>query len=168
MMESVSYYKCCGEIEIYFDRIVIEVWKCLISIDKVSGIRVMVCVGCMEMCNEIFGCFLFLLFGWCIFDVGCGGGVLVYELVCCGVDVIGVDFFGQMIEYVCVGLLFVMGMGWLRFFFGDMFVLEIGIFDVVIVMDLFIYYGLVDMIWVVCGLVIWCWKKIVFILVLCM
>lgn len=53
---------------------------------------------CLNWIDEYVGGFN----GKKVFDVGCGGGILVESMVCCGVDVFGIDMGEVLLNVVCL------------------------------------------------------------------
>lgn len=125
---------------VYFGKLVVEWWDfkgLLVMLYKFN----LVCLG--FVCEVIdfywyWDLYEFRLFvGKCVFDVGCGVGLLCELLVWFGVDVIGVDVVLENVVVVCVyvvGLCFV-----IDYCCGD--VGEFGFvgFDLVIFMEVIEY-----------------------------
>jgi magnesium-protoporphyrin O-methyltransferase len=148
-MSQADYIRRTGEIEHYFDRTALDAWKRLTGDQPVSGIRATVRRGREEMRRTLVNWLPQDLTGWRILDAGCGSGVLSFELVERGAEVVGVDLSAQMIAHArqraqeFAGLA-VRGQGSVTFHSGDMLDPRHGRFDAVVAMDVLIHYRPAD------------------------
>lgn len=148
-MSQADYIRRTGEIEHYFDRTALDAWKRLTGDQPVSGIRATVRKGREEMRRTLVNWLPQDLTGWRILDAGCGSGVLSFELVERGAEVVGVDLSAQMIAHArqraqeFAGLAG-RGHGSVTFHSGDMLDPRHGRFDAVVAMDVLIHYRPAD------------------------
>jgi magnesium-protoporphyrin O-methyltransferase len=148
-MSQTDYIRRTGEIEHYFDRTALDAWKRLTGDQPVSGIRATVRKGRDEMRRTLVNWLPQDLTGWRILDAGCGSGVLSFELVERGAEVVGVDLSAQMIAHArqraqeFAGLAG-RGHGSVTFHSGDMLDPRHGRFDAVVAMDVLIHYRAAD------------------------
>ncbi|QLF68494.1 magnesium protoporphyrin IX methyltransferase [Peteryoungia desertarenae] len=149
-MTQVDYIRRTGEIEHYFDRTALDAWKKLTGDQPVSGIRATVRKGREEMRATLASWLPQDLTGWRILDAGCGSGVLSFELMERGADVLGIDLSAQMVAFArqraqershhAQGS----GSGSVNFASGDMLDPRHGRFDAVVAMDVLIHYKPAD------------------------
>lgn len=148
-MSQADYIRRTGEIEHYFDRTALDAWKRLTGDQPVSGIRATVRKGREEMRRTLVNWLPQDLTGWRILDAGCGSGVLSFELVERGAEVVGVDLSAQMIAHARqraqeFAVLAGRGYGSVTFHSGDMLDPRHGRFDAVVSMDVLIHYRPAD------------------------
>ncbi|MEE4014863.1 magnesium protoporphyrin IX methyltransferase [Roseibium sp. FZY0029] len=146
-MTRASYIRRTGEIEHYFDRTALEAWKRLTGDQPVSGIRATVRKGREDMRATLSGWLPQDLTGWRILDAGCGSGVLSFDLMARGAEVVGIDLSAQMVTFARQRALelqakrSVPASGSVEFHSGDMLDPHLGMFDAVIAMDVLIHYA---------------------------
>lgn len=149
-MTSTNYERRTGEIEHYFDRTALDAWKKLTGDQPVSGIRATVRKGREEMRRTLSGWLPQDLTGWRILDAGCGSGVLSFELMDRGADVLGVDLSAQMVAFAAERAVErqkasgAAPRGSVTFASGDLLDSRHGRFDAVVAMDVLIHYSAVD------------------------
>lgn len=148
-MSQADYIRRTGEIEHYFDRTALDAWKRLTGDQPVSGIRATVRKGREEMRGTLASWLPQDLTGWRILDAGCGSGVLSFELIARGADVVGIDLSAQMIAHArqrAHDLEASHGRfkGSVTFHSGDMLDPRHGRFDAVVAMDVLIHYRPAD------------------------
>jgi magnesium-protoporphyrin O-methyltransferase len=144
-MSQADYIRRTGEIEHYFDRTALDAWKRLTGDQPVSGIRATVRKGREEMRGTLASWLPEDLTGWRILDAGCGSGVVSFELIARGADVVGIDLSAQMIAHArqrAHDLEASHGRfkGSVTFHSGDMLDPRHGRFDAVVAMDVLIHY----------------------------
>ena len=148
-MSQADYIRRTGEIEHYFDRTALDAWKRLTGDQPVSGIRATVRKGREAMRGTLASWLPADLTGWRILDAGCGSGVLSFELIARGADVVGIDLSAQMIAHArqqAHALEAAHGRfkGSVAFHSGDMLDPRHGRFDAVVAMDVLIHYRPAD------------------------
>lgn len=144
-MNQADYTRRTGEIEHYFDRTALDAWKRLSSDQPVGGIRATVRKGRDAMRRTLVDWLPQDLTGWRILDAGCGSGVLSFELMERGADVLGIDLSAQMVAFARQRAFerHIPGdrpVGSVRFESGDMLDPRHGRFDAMIAMDVLIHY----------------------------
>jgi len=146
-MTRASYTQRIGEIEHYFDRTALDAWKKLTGDQPVSGIRATVREGRENMRSTLASWLPQDLTGWRILDAGCGSGVLSFELMDRGADVVGIDLSAQMVSFARQRAAEKQALapsplaGSVTFKSGDMLDPHLGHFDAVCAMDVLIHYA---------------------------
>ncbi|KPF43464.1 magnesium protoporphyrin IX methyltransferase [Rhizobium sp. AAP43] len=148
-MSQTDYIRRTGEIEHYFDRTALDAWKRLTGDQPVSGIRATVRKGRDDMRQTLVSWLPADLTGWRILDAGCGSGVLSFELMRRGAEVVAVDLSAQMVAHArqrAHELEHSHGRskGSVTFHSGDMLDPRHGSFDAVVSMDVLIHYRSAD------------------------
>jgi magnesium-protoporphyrin O-methyltransferase len=148
-MSQADYIRRTGEIEHYFDRTALDAWKRLTGDQPVSGIRATVRKGREEMRGTLASWLPADLTGWRILDAGCGSGVLSFELIARGAEVVGIDLSAQMIAHARqraheIEAAHGRFKGSVTFHSGDMLDPRHGHFDAVVAMDVLIHYRPAD------------------------
>ena len=90
-MTSATYFARRDQLEHYFDRTAVEMWKRMTSDAPLSRVRATVRAGRDAMRVTLLGWLPLDLQGARILDAGCGTGALAFELAKRGADVVGVD-----------------------------------------------------------------------------
>jgi len=139
-MTSTTYFARRDQLERYFDRTAVEMWKRMTSDAPLSRVRATVRAGRDAMRATILDWLPLDLQGARILDAGCGTGALAFELAKRGAMVVGVDVSPTLIglarERAPIGT----GRGTATFAVGDMLDSSLGDFDHVVAMDSLIHY----------------------------
>ena len=90
-MTSTTYFARRDQLERYFDRTAVEMWKRMTSDAPLSRVRATVRAGRDAMRATILDWLPLDLRGARILDAGCGTGALAFELAKRGATVVGVD-----------------------------------------------------------------------------
>lgn len=149
-IDSGTYAKRRGELEVYFDRTAVDGWKKLVTEEKVSRIRQTVREGRDAMRSMLLSYLPHDLRGWRVLDAGCGSGVMSFELAARGADVLGIDLSPQMIGFARDRLEALQQgtqlPGSVQLQSGDMLATSHGHFDAVVAMDSLIHYKTDDVV----------------------
>lgn len=122
-----------------FDQVELDKFVVLVNCWwDVDGLQKLLYVLNLVCLKYVVDCVL--LCGVCVFDIGCGGGLLSEVLVQVGVDVIVIDLVLELVKVVC---LYVLESGvkvdYCVQVVEDLVVEQLGSFDVVICMEMFEY-----------------------------
>ena len=139
-MTSTTYFARRDQLEHYFDRTAVEMWKRMTSDAPLSRVRATVRAGRDSMRETILGWLPFDLHGAHILDAGCGTGALAFELAARGAMVVGVDVSPTLVGLARERAPIRTGGGAATFAVGDMLDSSLGEFDYVVAMDSLIHY----------------------------
>ena len=139
-MTSATYFARRDQLEHYFDRTAVEMWKRMTSDAPLSRVRATVRAGRDSMRETILGWLPFDLHGAHILDAGCGTGALAFELAARGAMVVGVDVSPTLVGLARERAPIRTGRGTATFAVGDMLDSSLGEFDYVVAMDSLIHY----------------------------
>jgi magnesium-protoporphyrin O-methyltransferase len=139
-MTSSTYFTRRDQLEHYFDRTAVEMWKRMTSDAPVSRIRATVRAGRDAMRATILDWLPLDLTGARILDAGCGTGALALELAKRGAAVVGVDVSPTLVGLAREKAPVRTGRGAATFAVGDMLDSSLGEFDYVVAMDSLIHY----------------------------
>jgi len=139
-MTSATYFARRDQLEHYFDRTAVEMWKRMTSDAPLSRVRATVRAGRDSMRETILGWLPFDLHGAHILDAGCGTGALAFELAARGAMVVGVDVSPTLVGLARERAPIRTGAGAATFAVGDMLDSSLGEFDYVVAMDSLIHY----------------------------
>jgi magnesium-protoporphyrin O-methyltransferase len=139
-MTSATYSARRDQLEHYFDRTAVEMWKRMTSDAPLSRVRATVRAGRDAMRVTLLGWLPDDLQGARILDAGCGTGALAFELAKRGADVVGVDVSPTLVSLARERAPVFAGSGSATFSAGDMLDPTLGKFDYVVAMDSLIHY----------------------------
>ncbi len=139
-MTSTTYFARRDQLERYFDRTAVEMWKRMTSDAPLSRVRTTVRAGRDAMRTTILGWLPDDLRGARILDAGCGTGALAFELAKRGASVVGVDVSPTLVSLARERAPVFAGSGSATFSAGDMLDPTLGKFDYVVAMDSLIHY----------------------------
>ena len=139
-MTSTTYFARRDQLERYFDRTAVEVWKRMTSDAPLSRVRATVRAGRDAMRATILDWLPLDLQGARILDAGCGTGALAFELANRGAAVVGVDVSPTLVGLARERAPVFAGSGSATFGAGDMLDPTLGKFDYVVAMDSLIHY----------------------------
>jgi magnesium-protoporphyrin O-methyltransferase len=139
-MTSATYFTRRDQLEHYFDRTAVEMWKRMTSDAPLSRVRATVRAGRDAMRVTLLGWLPDDLQGARILDAGCGTGALAFELAKRGADVVGVDVSPTLVSLARERAPVFAGSGSATFGAGDMLDPTLGKFDYVVAMDSLIHY----------------------------
>ena len=139
-MTSATYFTRRDQLEHYFDRTAVEMWKRMTSDAPLSRVRATVRAGRDAMRATLLGWLPDDLQGARILDAGCGTGALAFELAKRGADVVGVDVSPTLVSLARERAPVFAGSGSATFGAGDMLDPTLGKFDYVVAMDSLIHY----------------------------
>jgi magnesium-protoporphyrin O-methyltransferase len=139
-MTSATYFTRRDQLEHYFDRTAVEMWKRMTSDAPLSRVRATVRAGREAMRVTLLGWLPDDLQGARILDAGCGTGALAFELAKRGADVVGVDVSPTLVSLARERAPAFAGSGSATFGAGDMLDPTLGKFDYVVAMDSLIHY----------------------------
>ena len=139
-MTSTTYVARRDQLEHYFDRTAVEMWKRMTSDAPLSRVRATVRAGRDAMRETIIGWLPDDLQGARILDAGCGTGALAFELAKRGANVVGVDVSPTLVGLARERAPIRTGWGMATFAVGDMLDSSLGEFDYVVAMDSLIHY----------------------------
>jgi magnesium-protoporphyrin O-methyltransferase len=139
-MTSATYFTRRDQLEHYFDRTAVEMWKRMTSDAPLSRVRATVRAGRDAMRMTLLGWLPDDLQGARILDAGCGTGALAFELAKRGANVVGVDVSPTLVSLARERAPLLVGSGSATFGAGDMLDPTLGKFDYVVAMDSLIHY----------------------------
>jgi magnesium-protoporphyrin O-methyltransferase len=139
-MTSTTYFTRRDELEHYFDRTAVEMWKRMTSDAPLSRIRATVRAGRDAMRATILDWLPLDLQEARVLDAGCGTGALAFELAKRGATVVGVDVSPTLIGLAQERAPIRTGWGSAAFAVGDMLDSSLGEFDYIVAMDSLIHY----------------------------
>ena len=139
-MTSTTYFARRDQLEQYFDRTAVEMWKRMTSDAPLSRVRATVRAGRDAMRATILDWLPLDLQGSRILDAGCGTGALAFELANRGATVVGVDVSPTLVGLARERAPINAGRGAATFAVGDMLDSSLGEFDYVVAMDSLIHY----------------------------
>ena len=139
-MTSTTYFARRDQLERYFDRTAVEMWKRMTSDAPLSRVRATVRAGRDAMRATILDWLPLDLQGARILDAGCGTGALAFELANRGAAVVGVDVSPTLVGLARERAPVFAGSGSATFGAGDMLDPTLGKFDYVVAMDSLIHY----------------------------
>ena len=139
-MTSATYFARRDQLEHYFDRTAVEMWKRMTSDAPLSRVRATVRAGRDAMRAKIIDWLPLDLQGARILDAGCGTGALAFELAKRGATVVGVDVSPTLVGVARERASIRTGRGAATFTVGDMLDSSLGEFDYVVAMDSLIHY----------------------------
>jgi magnesium-protoporphyrin O-methyltransferase len=139
-MTSTTYFARRDQLEHYFDRTAVEMWKRMTSDAPLSRVRATVRAGRDAMRTTLLGWLPDDLRGARILDAGCGTGALAFELAKRGASVVGVDVSPTLVSLARERAPVFAGSGSATFGAGDMLDPTLGKFDYVVAMDSLIHY----------------------------
>jgi magnesium-protoporphyrin O-methyltransferase len=139
-MTSTTYFARRDQLEHYFDRTAVEMWKRMTSDAPLSRVRATVRAGRDAMRTTLLGWLPDDLRGARILDAGCGTGALAFELAKRGAIVVGVDVSPTLVSLARERAPMFAGSGSATFSAGDMLDPTLGKFDYVVAMDSLIHY----------------------------
>jgi magnesium-protoporphyrin O-methyltransferase len=139
-MTSTTYFARRDQLERYFDRTAVEMWKRMTSDAPLSRVRATVRAGRDAMRTTILDWLPLDLQGARVLDAGCGTGALAFELAKRGATVVGVDVSPTLVELARERAPIPVGRGAATFAVGDMLDSSLGEFDYVVAMDSLIHY----------------------------
>jgi magnesium-protoporphyrin O-methyltransferase len=139
-MTSTTYFARRDQLERYFDRTAVEMWKRMTSDAPLSRVRATVRAGRDAMRATILDWLPLDLQGARILDAGCGTGALAFELANRGAAVVGVDVSPTLVGLARERAPISTSRGAATFAVGDMLDSSLGEFDYVVAMDSLIHY----------------------------
>jgi magnesium-protoporphyrin O-methyltransferase len=139
-MTSTTYFARRDQLEQYFDRTAVEMWKRMTSDAPLSRVRATVRAGREAMRATILDWLPLDLQGARVLDAGCGTGALAFELAKRGATVVGVDVSPTLVGLAQERAPISAGRGAATFAVGDMLDSALGEFDYVVAMDSLIHY----------------------------
>jgi magnesium-protoporphyrin O-methyltransferase len=139
-MTSATYFTRRDQLEQYFDRTAVEMWKRMTSDAPLSRVRATVRAGRDAMRAMLLDWLPNDLRGVRILDAGCGTGALAFALANRGATVVGVDVSPTLVALARDRAPHNLGQGGVTFIAGDMLDSSLGGFDYVVAMDSLIHY----------------------------
>ena len=139
-MTSTTYFARRDQLETYFDRTAVEMWRRMTSDAPLGSVRATVRAGRDAMRATIIDWLPLDLRGARVLDAGCGTGALAFELVKRGATVLGVDVSPTLVGLARERAPVSTGPGAASFVVGDMLDSSLGGFDYVVAMDSLIHY----------------------------
>ena len=143
-MTSATYIARRNELERYFDRTAVDVWKRLTSDAPVGRIRTTVRAGRDAMRDAFLSWLPDDLRGARVLDAGCGTGAMAIALAQRGAHVHAIDISPSLIGLARDRAPRDLGQGSATFIVGDMLDPCLGTFDYVVAMDSLIHYDAAD------------------------
>lgn len=139
-MTGTAYFARRDQLERYFDRTAVEMWKRMTSDAPLSRIRATVRAGRDAMRTTILDWLPLDLHGARVLDAGCGTGALAFELLKRRATVVGVDVSPTLVGLARERTPTCAGRDAATFVVGDMLDSSLGKFDYVVAMDSLIHY----------------------------